>query len=99
MTTKAPQHKATGTGNLAVTEGSRREQLAQLEDERDWRIVLEAIYGQVWDTEELKRDFNVIGFLAPIVAVHRKDNGEEGTLEFLDQPRLYFNYRSSSPRS
>ena len=66
-----------------------------LNDEHGWRLALEAIYGQVWDTSELKRDFNVIGFLAPLVAVRRKDNQEEGTLEFLHHPRLYFSYRSS----
>ena len=67
----------------------------QLNDEHEWRIVLEGIYGEVWDRSELKRDFVVIRFLAPQVSVRRKDNQEEGTLEFLHHPRLYYWYRSN----
>ncbi|HQZ69588.1 MAG TPA: hypothetical protein PLY87_31100 [Planctomycetaceae bacterium] len=77
------------------TEDTNCDVCEQLKDEHEWRVTLEAIYGEVWDTSELKRDFNVIGFLAPVVAVRRKDNQEEGTLEFLHHPRLYFGYRSS----
>ncbi|HQX49018.1 MAG TPA: hypothetical protein PLR25_03890, partial [Planctomycetaceae bacterium] len=80
------------------TEHTNRSVCEQLKDEREWRVALEVIYGEVWDTSDLKRDFNVIGFLVPLVAVRRKDNGEEGTLEFLHHPRFYFSYRSSTNR-
>jgi hypothetical protein len=80
------------------TEHTNRSVCEQLKDEREWRVALEVIYGEVWDTSDLKRDFNVIGFLVPLVAVRRKDNGEEGTLEFLHHPRFYFSYRSSTKR-
>ncbi|MBL8819377.1 MAG: hypothetical protein JNL58_25320 [Planctomyces sp.] len=78
-----------------ATEEANGSVCEQLKDEHDWRVVLEGIYGDVWDTSELRRDFIVIGFLAPLVAVRRKDNREEGALEFLHHPRLYFSYRSS----
>ena len=65
------------------TEHTNRSVCEQLKDEREWRVALEVIYGEVWDTSDLKRDFNVIGFLVPLVAVRRKDNGEEGTLELI----------------
>lgn len=45
-----------------------------------------------WTTEELRRDFEVIGFMAPYVHVRRKADGVEGSLEFIHEPRLYFNF-------
>lgn len=50
-------------------------------------------YGDVWDTEELARDFEVIGFLAPFVAVRRKSDNRTGSLEFQHMPRFYFNWK------
>lgn len=48
---------------------------------------------QRWDTEELKRDFEVLGFLAPFVIVRRKSDGVLGSMEFTHQPRWYFNFQ------
>lgn len=45
-----------------------------------------------WTTEELTRDFEVISFLAPFVAVRRKSDGKKGSLEFTHNPRFYFNW-------
>jgi len=45
-----------------------------------------------WDTEKLKREFTVLGFLAPFVAVVRKSDGVKGCLEFTHSPRYYFNF-------
>lgn len=45
-----------------------------------------------WDTEALRRDFEVIGFLAPFVAVRRRSDGVTGSLEFTHLPRWYFNF-------
>jgi len=56
------------------------------------REELEKQVGQVWDTTELQRDFNVLGFQAPFVVVHRKSDGTKGSLEFTHSPRFYFNY-------
>lgn len=57
------------------------------------RATLETRYGQVWDPQELRRDFDVQGYLAPIVVVRRRSDGVIGTLEFQHQPRFYFNWR------
>ena len=56
------------------------------------REALEGQYGQVWDTEELRQSFEVIGFLAPLVVVRRKADGVKGSLEFQHTPRFYFNF-------
>jgi len=47
---------------------------------------------QTWTTTELQEDFNVIAFLAPWVEVRRKTDGVVGTLEFSDNPRIYYNF-------
>ncbi len=56
------------------------------------RLALAAEYGQVWDTQQLRQDFEVIGFLAPLVVVRRKADGVKGSLEFQHRPRYYFNF-------
>ena len=76
-----------------VTEAARRERLAEINAEPGSREALEAQYGQVWDTQQLAQDFEVIGFLAPLVVVRRKTDGMKGSLEFQHgPPRLYFNF-------
>jgi hypothetical protein len=75
------------------TEVARRERLAEINAEPSSRKALEAEYGQVWDTEQLTRDFEVIGFMAPLVGVRRRSDGVKGSLEFQHgPPRLYFNF-------
>lgn len=59
------------------------------------RAELEAIHGKVWDTEELRREFEVISFGAPLVVVRRKDDRTVGVLMFQHHPRYYFNYMSA----
>lgn len=51
--------------------------------------------GQVWDTDELGKEFNVVGFMAPFCVVMRKSDGVKGTVEFQHSPRLYFNFTES----
>jgi hypothetical protein len=75
-----------------VTEAARRERLAEINAEPGSREALEAQYGQVWDTQQLALDFEVIGFMAPLVVVRRKADGMKGSLEFQHRPRLYFNF-------
>ncbi len=78
------------------TEAIRRERRAEINAEPGSRQALEARYGQVWDTQELSRDFEVEGFMAPLVVVRHKADGRLGSLEFQHQPRFYFNF---SPHS
>ena len=75
------------------TEPIRRAQLAEINAAPGSREVLEAKYGQVWNTEELARDFEVLGFLAPYVVVRRKADGQLGSLAFQHVPRAYFDFR------
>jgi hypothetical protein len=74
------------------TEQIRRERLAEINAEPGSRAALEAQYGQVWDTTQLGEDFQVIGFMAPLVVVRRKSDGMKGSLEFQHNPRFYFNF-------
>jgi hypothetical protein len=74
------------------TENIRRERLAEINAQPGSRKALEAQYGQVWDTQELAEEFEVIGFLAPLVVVRRKSDGRKGSLEFQHNPRLYFSF-------
>lgn len=74
------------------TEALRRQRLVEINGEAGDRAALEARYGQVWDTQQLREDFEVIGFMAPLVVVRRKADGVKGSLEFQHQPRLYFNF-------
>lgn len=75
------------------TENIRRQRLAEINAEPGSREALEAEHGQVWDTEELAEEFEVLGFLAPIIAVRRRSNGQRGSLEFQHNPRFYFGFR------
>jgi hypothetical protein len=45
-----------------------------------------------WTTDEMVRDFEAIGFLAPFVIVKRRSDGVKGSLEFTHSPRVYFNW-------
>lgn len=74
------------------TEAIRRQRLTEINSEPGSREALEAEYGQVWDTKQLGEDFEVIGFMAPMVVVRRKADGMKGSLEFQHCPRLYFNF-------
>ena len=51
------------------TEPIRRQRLAEINTEPGGREALEAEYGQVWDTCEMGKDFQVLGFMAPFVVV------------------------------
>lgn len=50
--------------------------------------------GQKWTTDEMLRDFEVLGFMAPFVVVRRRSDGVKGSLEFarVDGSRVYFGF-------
>ena len=50
------------------TEPFRRQHLTEINSEPGSREAFEAEHGQIWNTEELSQDFEVIGFLAPLAA-------------------------------
>ena len=74
------------------TEAIRRERLAEINAVPGSREALQANHGQVWDTRQLAQDFEVIGFLAPLVVVRRKADGVKGSLEFQHSPRLFWGF-------
>ena len=74
------------------TESIRRTRMAEINSDPGSREALEAIHGQVWDTKQLAQHFIVVGFLAPLVVVRRKADGRQGSLEFQNRPRFYFNF-------
>ena len=74
------------------TESIRRQRLAEINAEPGSRVAMEAEHGQVWDTSELTRAFDVLGFMAPVVVVRRKSDEVRGSLEFQHSPRFYFRF-------
>jgi hypothetical protein len=74
------------------TEAARRERLAEINAVPGGREALEAEHGQVWDSDQLRQDFEVIGFMAPLVVVRRRSDGVKGSLEFQHSPRLYWGF-------
>lgn len=59
------------------------------------RVTLEQMFGDVWDTDEMRVDFDVIGFLAPFCVVRRKSDGVHGLLVFQHHPRFYFDFTAN----
>jgi len=78
------------------TEGIRRALVSTINssvesrDEVSERQRLEEVHGQVWDTKELQKDFEVHAFLAPFIYATHKETGRKGTLMFQHMPRFYF---------
>lgn len=75
----------------------RREDLYEVNFKPQERAALEAEYGQVWDTDEFIRDFDVVGFMAPYVVAKRKADGAAGSLMFQHRPRYYFSWEPDDP--
>jgi hypothetical protein len=75
------------------TEPVRRELVAALDETASGRLILESRYGQVWSTEQLTDDFEVLGFLAPFVVVRRRSDNQKGSLMFQRHPRFYFSFK------
>ncbi len=75
------------------TEAARRQLLAEINAAPRPREHLEAKYGQVWNPDQLRDDFEVIGFGAPLVVVRRRSDGVLGSVIFQQEPRLYFSFQ------
>ena len=74
------------------TEEIRRKLLVEINAQPGSREYLEAQHGQVWSTSELSDDFEVLGFMAPIVVVRRRSDRQKGSLCFQHSPRFYFSF-------
>jgi len=77
------------------TEIPRRMMVDAINAEPGSRAALEAEYGQVWDTDELTRDFSVQSFMAPFIVAVRKSDSAKGTLTFQHHPRFYWGFQPS----
>jgi hypothetical protein len=71
-----------------ATEDARRAMIESDQPKTD----LAATTERRWTPEELRNDFEVIGFLTPFVVARRRSDGAKGTLEFTHAPRTYFNW-------
>ncbi len=78
------------------TEAIRKRQLIEINAEPGSREALEAKHVQIWGTSEVRRDYEVLGFMAPYVVVRRKEDGIKGSLMFQHDPRFYFKFEPHS---
>lgn len=80
------------------TERFRRAEVTRIatevesDDATTERARLEALYGKVWDTAELRDGFEVLSFAAPYVVVRRLVDGKKGSMEFQHHPRYYWGF-------
>ena len=74
------------------TEDIRKLMIAQINAAPGSREYLEHKHGQVWDTGQLSEEFEVLGFMAPIVVARRRSDGVKGSLMFQASPRFYFGF-------
>jgi hypothetical protein len=63
-------------------------------DEDNERKRLEAKVGEVWDTKEVQKVFEITAFLAPFVQATHRETGKVGTLMFQHMPRFYFMWKT-----
>jgi hypothetical protein len=77
------------------TEPARRALVGAINSDPFTREHLESVYGKdnVYNTDELTKHFEVQGFAAPFVIVHRKSDGKVGTLTFQHDPRFYWDFQ------
>lgn len=60
------------------------------------RAALENTYSTVWNEDEFQATFNLIETTPPYVTVAHKENGQTGTLIYVDSPRFYFLFNPES---
>ena len=77
------------------TEKTRKQMQDTINEKPLTKEALLAAYGQVWDTEDLRKEFDVMGFMAPFVVVRRKSDGRMGSLVFQHFPRFYFSFEAA----
>ena len=77
---------------LRATINSNVRVVAAIVGENATRKLIEATHGQVWNTDELVRDFEVLEFAAPLVVVRRRTDAVLGSLFFSHEPRFYWSF-------
>jgi hypothetical protein len=84
------------TETIDPTETARRVLAVEIHALPAERADLGARYGRVWDTAELGREFEVVGFAAPFAVVRRKADDRLGSVLFQHWPRYYFSFVEDS---
>ena len=79
-----------------LTEGLRRAMVETINADPGSREAIEAQHGRVWDTAELTKEFDVLGFMAPFVIVRCRATDKKGSLQFQHMPRFYFLWSEDS---
>jgi hypothetical protein len=82
------------TDETELLENMRRSRLVEINLARADRAMLQSRHGQVWNVEEIIREFEPLEFSAPYVVVRRRSDGALGSLEFQHEPRFYFNFKA-----
>jgi len=77
------------------TEATRRVLVSQINGNATVRQELEERHGTVYDSDEIREQFEVIGFAAPYMMVRRKSDGARGSLMFQHSPRLYWGFTAN----
>lgn len=77
---------------LRATINSNVRLVATILGESETRKLIEAGHGQVWNSDELARDFEVLEFAAPLVVVRRRTDAVLGSLFFSHEPRFYWKF-------
>jgi len=75
-----------------VVERLRRKEIDEINGQLREREQLTKDNGQVWNTKELARDFDVLQFLAPFIQVRRKEDRKVGIMSFQHMPRYYWGF-------
>jgi len=76
------------------TEAIRRQEVTDINAIPGSREALETEHGQVWDTDQMREDFDALGFMAPYIIVSRKADGVKGSLKFQHAPRFYYSFEA-----
>ena len=75
------------------TENIRRDLVAELNSHETTKAELERKHGRIWTTEQMRDEFEPLGFMAPFILVRRRCTGERGSLLFTHSPRFYFSWQ------
>ena len=78
------------------TEQIRQELAAEINYQPGSREALEVAHGRVWNTVELRNEFEVLGFAAPMIVVRRLSDRVKGSLYFQHDPRFYFEFKEDT---
>ncbi len=70
----------------------RRKRRAKVEPESNSRQELQALHGQVWDTQQVAAEFVITAIIGNEVVVRRKSDNVVGKMRYQNEPRLYYGF-------